>query len=277
MRKIILIIYLVIISCNPGLKYLDKFDGLNGKPSKLELKTYKVAFNDSLDDQHEQLAYKISELYDSEGKKLKTLMFGNNDTVIAATTRYSYDKFGNLSYSIMYNRDSTTKIETWHKYDVKGRKIATKYERGDIKTSKKNFFDDENRTETIIAKYEDGSFKEHSIQKYDENWKEVELISLDSLGKQTTRIEFGHDQNENINSSKWYNEEDELYSFYNTRYNDYNDRIVSHKYKVNGKDTIHNETTRFKYEYDNHDNIKVKELFSDGKLVFISRYSYEYN
>lgn len=275
MRKIILIIYLIIISCSPGLKYLDKFDGLKGQPSKVELKTYKVTINDSLDKPIELLSYKISEIYDTKGRKLKTLMFGDNDTIIAATTRYSYDKSGNLLYSIMYNRDSTTKIETWHKYDVKGRKIGTSYERGDIKISRKFFFDEENRTETIIAEYEDGSFKEHSIQKHDENWKKVELLSLDSLGNQTMRIEFGYDKNENINNSKWYNGEDELYSFYNTSFNDYHDPILKLKYKVNGKDTTLNKTTRFKY--DNYKNIKEKKLISDEKLVFISRYNYEYN
>ena len=54
------------------------------------------------------------------------------------------------------------------------------------------------------------------------------------------RIEFGYDKNENINNSKWYNGEDELYSFYNTSFNDYHYPILKLKYKVNGKDTTLN-------------------------------------
>jgi len=275
MRKIIFFITIFIFSCKSSLKYLNEYDGLNGKPTKVELITYMIEYNDSLP--IETMAYKKIEFYDSEGRKIKTLMYKSDGTPSTGGIYYDYDKYGNLEKSIMYNKDSTINTEHRYRYDEKGRKIENVFISRDRKSITRYIFNDKNRTERIIGKYEDGSFIENAIQKFNDNWKKIELVSYDSLGKQETRIVFEYDQNRNLNGYKWFNDNNKLYKFSRTTFNKFKDPIISHSYKVERQDTTLNNTTKFKYLYDKKNNIIEEKLFSSEKLMFRTKNIYEYS
>lgn len=262
------------MSCNTSLKYLNQFDGYNGKPKRVESTTYKVEYKDSVGT--EKMAFKNIEFYDNKGRKIKTLMYKSDGSPSTGGIYYSYDKFGNDIKSIMYNRDSTINSESLSKYDDYGNKIEGIYKSGNRETKTINIFDRENRTEQIIGKNGDGSFKENALQKYDEKWNKIELISYDSIGNQKTRIEFEYDKNNNLDSYKWYNAKNELYNFSKTTFNKQNDPIIALGYRVNDKDTILNKTTKFEYKYDEKKNIVEQKLFSNDKLVWTTKYNYEY-
>ncbi|WP_304141336.1 hypothetical protein [Mesoflavibacter zeaxanthinifaciens] len=274
MRKAIFIIFLICISCNSNLKYLNQFDGFNGKPKKIESTTYKIEYKDSV--ATEKMAYKNIEFYDSKGRKIKTLMYKSDGSPSTGGIYYSYDKFGNEIKSIMYKRDSTINSENLSKYDKYGNKIEGIYISGNRKSSTKRIYDRKNKTVKIIGKKGDGSFKENAIQKYDDKWNKIELISYDSIGNQKTRIEFGYDKNYNLNSYKWYNSKNELYNFSKTTFNENNDPIIALGYRVKNKDTILNKTTKFEYKYDEKKNVIEQKLFSNDKLVWTTKYNYEY-
>lgn len=262
------------MSCNTSLKYLNPFDGYNGKPKRIESTTYKVEYKDS--GPTEKMAFKNIELYDNKGRKIKTLMYKSDGSPSTGGIYYSYDKFGNEIKSIMYNRDSTINSESLSKYDDYGNKIEEIYKSGNRESKTINIFDRDNRTEQIIGKNGDGSFQENALQKYDEKWNKIELISYDSIGNQQTRIEFEYDKNYNLNCYKWYNAKNELYNFSKTTFNKQNDPIIALGYRVNDNDTILNKTTKFEYKYDGKKNVEEQKLFSNDKLVWFTKYNYEY-
>ncbi|MGJ8551284.1 hypothetical protein [Winogradskyella wichelsiae] len=274
MKKAIVILFIIFVSCNTSLKYLNQFDGFNGKPKRIESTTYKVEYKDSV--AIEKMAFKNIEFYDYKGRKIKTLMYKSDGSPSTGGIYYSYDKFGNEIKSIMYNRDSTINSENLSKYDGYGNKIEGIYISGNRKSTTINIIDRENRTEQIIGKNGDGSFKENAIQKYDDKWNKIELISYDSIGNQTTRIEFEYDKNYNLNSYKWYNAKNELYNFNKTTFNNQNDPIIDFAYRVKDKDSILKKTTKFEYKYDEKKNVVEQKLFSDDKFLWTTKYNYEY-
>ncbi|WP_299000574.1 hypothetical protein [uncultured Tenacibaculum sp.] len=274
MKKTIVFLFIIFVSCNTSLKYLNQFDGYNGKPKKIESTTYKVEYKDSI--ATEKMAFKNIEFYDNKGRKIKTLMYKSDGSLSTGGIFYSYDKFGNQIRSIMYNRDSTINSENINKYDKYGKKVERIYKSGNRGSSTKRIYDRENKTVQIIGKNSDGSFKENAIQKFDDKWNEIELISYDSIGNQKTRIEFGYDKNYNLNSYKWYNSKNELYNFSKTTFNENNDPVIARGYRVKNKDTTLNKTTKFEYKYDGKGNIIEQKLFSNDKFVWMTKYNYEY-
>jgi len=274
MKKTLFILFVIFFSCNTSLKYLDKFDGYKGKPKKVESTTYKIEYKDSI--ANEKMAFKHIEFYDSSGRKTKTLTYKSDGSPSSGGWSYEYDKLGNQTKNILYNRDSTVNVENLYKYNKYGQQTEKVYISDNRKSVTKSIYDRKNRTEQIIGKNSNGSFTENAIQKYDEKWHKIELISYDSIGKQKTRIEFEYDKSENLNSYKWYNSSNELYNFSKTAFNKNNDPIISIGYNVKNKDTIINKTTKFEYQYDEKNNIIEEKMFSSEKLVWITRYNYEY-
>ena len=274
MKKATFIIFIFFISCNSSLKYLNQFDGLNGKPKKTDWTSYKVEYKDNV--QTEKMAYKYIEFYDSKGRKIKTLMYKSDGSPATGGIYYSYDKYGNKIKSIMYNRDSTINSERLFKYDNYGNEIEEISIRRNKKNKTTNVFDRKNKTERVIRKNGDGSFKSSAIYQYDDKWNKIELISYDSIGNQKTRIEFEYDKNYNITSDKWYNRKNELYNFSKVTFNKHNDPIIAFDYRVKNKDTILNKTTKYEYKYDKNKNVVEKKLFNIDKLVWITKYNYEY-
>ncbi len=273
-KNIILIICFIFIGCKAGLKHLNQFDGFNGNPKKVEMTGYKIEYKDSIPT--ENMGFKDINFYDSIGRKTKTLMYKSDGSLSTGGVYYNYDKYGNLIESIMYKEDGTINIKNLYKYDKFGFEIERLYIRDTSKTVTKKVYDRKNKTVQIIGKNPDGSFKENAIQKHDEKWNKTEFTSFDSLGNQKTRIEFIYDHNMNLNSSKWYNENNELYDFSKTTFNRHDDPVKSIGYRVKGKDTILNKTAEFEYEYDSKQNLLEKKIFTDGKWDWTIKYEYEY-
>lgn len=275
MRKLIFFITLFIFSCKSSLEHLKKYDGLNGKPTRVELIMYKIDLIDSIP--IESMAYKQIEFYDIKGRKVRTLKYKSDGTPSTGGIYYHYDKYGNLKKSTMYNRDSTINTVHRYQYDKKGREVEKVFiSRGDIKTLTRYIFNDKTRTERIIVKSGDGRFKENAIRKYDNNWKQIELISYDSLGKPQSRTEFEYDRNGNLSGYYSFDNKNQLYKFSRKFFNKFNDPTIFRGYKVVEKDTTLNYTTKIEYLYDKKKNIIEEKLFSDEKLIWRTKYNYQY-
>lgn len=274
MKRINFIICILFISCTSSLKYLNKFDGFNGKPEKIESTKYKVEYKDSIST--ETMAYKTIDFFDSKGRKTKTLMFKSDGSPSTGGIYYSYDKFGNQVKSIMYNRDGTINLENQYKYDNYGNEIERVYLSGNRKSITKTIYDRKNKTLRITGKYSDGSFKEDAIQKHDDKWKKTELISFDSNGDQETRIEFFYDKTGNAIQSKWYNSENELYEYYNSTYNLKNDRIRIEKYRISNGEPKLVDDTKTAYEYDEKGNLIEVRSNSNEQTTWITKNEYQY-
>ncbi|KRG30547.1 hypothetical protein [Salegentibacter mishustinae] len=274
MKKILFFFCFAFVSCNSGLQFLNKFDGFNGKPKEVKTTTYRVKYEDSIPTKN--LAYMNIDFYDSKGKKIKTLMYKSDGSRSTGGTYYKFDKNGNLIRSIMFNRDSTVNIEIDYKYDDYGNQIEKTYSSEFRRFTTKTIYNRATGTAKIIGEYSDGSFKENAVLEFNDKWNEKELISYDSTGIQTNRIEFFYDSEENKIQSKWFNAKNELTSYYNSNYNSKGDRISIEKYKIkNGKPEL-TDDTKIEYEYDEKNNFIEKRLIHNGKITFITKYEYSY-
>jgi len=266
MKKILLIILIIFSSCNTRLKFLDKYSGFKGEPKKVESMYFKIDYRDSL--LSEKLAFKLITFYDEKGRKIKNLEYKSDGTPSSRGQYYNYDKYGNRIRTIFYNIDSTLNVENLYKFNDYGKETERIYIYRNKKSITKSIYDIKKRTKQI-----DG---QNSIIKYDKKWKEIEYVNYDSIGKQESRTEFGYDQNGKLNSYKYYNSNNKLYKFSKLTFNKYNAPLISISYLVKDKDTIHDKTTSFKYEYDKNNNIIKEYLYTNEKLVWITRYIYEY-
>lgn len=275
MRKTIFIIFIILFGCNAKLKYLNKFDGYKDEPKKVEETSYSIDPKDSLF--KETYRGKIIMFYDTKGRKTKALMYNSENSISMGGTHYNYDQQGNMTESILYNIDSTINSKHIYKYNNYGQQIEHIHINGnDINSTTKSNFDRQKRTEEIMGKHSDGSFKEYTVQRYDKNWNVSEVIGYDSTGKQEARIEFEYDADGNKNSSKWYNTKDELYNFSKTIFNKHNHPIEDYSYNVKGVDTILKQVTRMEYKYYPNNNIKERKYVYSDKLIYILRYKYNY-
>lgn len=268
-----LIIILTLGSCS-NLKYLDTFDGFNNKPKEVESTTFRVKYFDSLP--KEEMAFKYVYFYDSKGRKFKALSYKSNGSPSSGGWNYSYDKYGNQTQNIFYNIDSSINVQNNYKYNKFGQQIEREYISGGKISITKNIYDRKNRIQKIISKKSDGSFKEKAIQRYDKQWRKIELVSYDTLNKQKSRIEFFYDEDGNENQSKWYNSENKLYEYYNSTYNSKNDRIQIKKYQVRNGESKLVSDTKTEYKYDEKGNCIEERLISNGKVSWITKNKYKY-
>jgi len=272
MKKIqFLIIILILGSCS-NLKYLNAFDGFKNKPYKVESTTYRVIDVDSL--AKEEMAFKSIYFYDSKGRKFKSTGFKSDGSPSSGGWNYSYDKYGNETQITLYNKDSSINVQNNFKYNKFGQQIEREYISDGKKSITKNIYDRKNRIQKIIGEKNDGSFSEKAIQRYDKQWRKIELISYETQSKQKSRIEFFYDEKGNENQSKWYNSENNLYEYYNSTYNFNNDRIRIEKYRIrNGKSKLISDT-KTEYKYDEKGNCIEERLIFNGKASWITKYKY---
>lgn len=275
MKKTILIIFIILTSCNSNLKYLNKYGGYKEKPKKVEETSYEIVNKENI--VSERYTGKITVFYDFKGRKIKTMLYKSDDTPSVGGIYYSYDQHGNEIEDIMYNIDSTINSKNNYKYNNHGQQIESIHiSFGNIESISKSNFDRHRRIEEIISKYGDGSFREYVIKKYNKNWNSTELISYDSIGNQEGRFEFEYDKNGNKNSSKWYNAKGDLYNFTKTTFNIQNDPVSDFSYAIKGRDTVLEQITRFEYKYYKNNNIKERKLILNDEHIYILRYKYEY-
>ncbi len=276
-KPILLLLLVFTYSCSNSLKYLNSFDGLNGKPKRAELAGFKIEYKDSLPFEKATSKYILS--YDLKGRKLNTTTYSFKDNSYSKSIsfNYFYNKHGNETKVIMYDRDGTINIEKKTKYDRHGRIIKSVSIRNNKRSSvTKRTYNRKHKTGKLIQERDNSNLKEITVQKYDENWQAIELKSLDGLGRQKGRVEFRYDKKNNKISQKWYNSKNELYNFSKTSFNENNDPILSFSYSVKGKDTMLKKTMKFKYLYDKQNNVIEEKLFSNDKLTSITRYKYTY-
>jgi YD repeat-containing protein len=273
MRKIQILLILLFVSCS-NLKYLEPFDRFKNKPKSIESTTYSITYIDSL--AKEEVAYKFILLYDSKGRKIKNSGFKSDGSPSAGGEEYTYDKYGNNTQIILYKQDRSINTQINFRYNKFGQKTEREYISGWKKSITKYIFDRKNRVEKIIEKRNDSSISENAIQKYDKNWRKIELISNDSSNKQKSRIEFFYDKKNNEIQSKWYNSENKLYEYYKSTYNFYNDRIRIEKYHIRSGESKLVSDTKTEYKYDEKGNCIEERLISNGKTSWITKNEYKY-
>lgn len=274
MKKIQFLIIIIILGGCSNLKYLDEFDGFKNKPKEVESTKFRIKYVDSLP--KEEMAFKYIYFYDSKGRKFKSRSFKSDGSPSSGGWSYSYDKYGNETQITIYNIDSTINVQNNYKYNKFGQQIEREYISSGEKSITKYFYDQKNRIQKIIIKNEDGSFRENAVQRYDKQWRKIELTSYDAQGKQKSRIEFFYDERGNENQSKWYNSENKLYEYYNSTFNFKNDRIRIEKYRIeNGESKLVSDTIT-QYKYDEKENCIEERLIYNGKISWITKNKYKY-
>ena len=274
MKKFRFLTLLLILSSCSSLKYLDAFDGFKNKPKKVESTTYRVKYIDSL--ATEEMAFKRVHFYDSKGRKFKSTSFKSDGSPSSGGWNYSYDKYGNNTQNTLYNKDSSINVQNNFKYNNFGQQIEKEYISDGKKSITKNIYNRKNRIQKIVGKKNDGSFSEKAIQRYDKQWREIELISYNTQSKQKSRIEFFYDEKGNKIQTKWYNSENKNYNSYNSTYNFNNDRIRIEKYEIrNGESKLINDS-KTEYKYDEKGNCIEKTHISNGKASWITKNKYNY-
>jgi len=269
----ILISFLIFNSCS-SLQNLDALEGYKGFPTEVESTSFKVTYVDGVP--QEELHEMSIHYFDYKGYKTKHFTFNADGSRRGLRWAYSYDKFGNQTQTIAYNEDNSINFKINSKYNKYGRPIKMKYVKGGKGSKTKYQYDRKNKIEKIIGKYGDGSFKENTISKYDEKWRETEVISYDESGRQESRIECEYDKNGNQIINRWYNANDILHAYYHSTYNSMNDRTRVEQYSIkNGKPELVNESN-IEYTYDAKENCVEERHILNGKTSWVVKYKINY-
>jgi len=274
MRIITFLLFLIFVNCS-SLKYLKSFGELHNKPKKIvEAKTYKINYNKN--GITEEFAHSSIDYYDAKGRKFKNIRFKSDGTRLDADRLYYYDQYGNLIREILYKQDGSIRFEIENQYNKFGQLIVSDFTSGENKMTKEYFIDRTKKSSKFVIKNQDNTLLETVLFKYDNNWREIEALSLNDKNEQTSRIEFFYDEKGNNIQTKWYNSENNLNNIYNTTFNIENDRTKVERFHItDGKPKFVN-AEKFEYQYDDKGNCVVQKLISNGKVSWITRYKYTY-
>lgn len=274
MKKIKYIIVILVLGSCSSLKHLDAFDGFKGKPRKVESTNYRIKHFDGLTKR--EMGFKEVYFYDLKGRKIKMTSFKSDGSPSSGGSSYLYDKYGNEIQNTLYKIDGTINIQINYKYNQFGQQVEKEFIRNGKKSITKSSFDRKNRVQKIIGHKNDGTLNEIAIQKFDQKWREIELISYDNFNKQKSRIEFFYNKDGNQIQSKWYNAENIIYEYYNSTFNINNDKIRIEKYRINdGKPKLISDS-RIEYKYDKKGNCIEERIISNGKTTWLTINKYKY-
>jgi hypothetical protein len=273
----ILILFLAFIlgisSCTT-LRFLEAFNGYNGKPKFVESKTYTVS--GSGDSVIDNLAYKNIFHFDRKGRTVKHLSYKADGTLSNGGWNYIYDKMGNIVQNTLYNIDSTVMVRNNFSYNKYGQQILRKYVSGIRNTITKTEYDRMRRIGVKEGYMDDTVFHEKTILSYDNKWREIELKTFNKSGQDGTRIEKVYDQNGNMILSRWYDSTNRLYEFYKTNFDNKKNTTKIEHYMVKGADTTLFSTTEKEYGYDEKGNIIFERLSSNKRTRWITRNQFHY-
>lgn len=273
MKNTLFIIFIILFSNCTSYKSLKSFDGTNGAPKKIEKTEYEVFHRDNSKIVYEQ--YKNIYFYDYKLRRIKELTYMPYGKLNSENWSYYYNEYGNKIKSVLYNGDSVI-FQNIYKYNKNNILIEYKRIEHEKKSELIKIIDDNKRTEIRVVKNKNGSIKDSSITKYDKTWSKIETISYDSIGKFKIRLKYLYDKNGNWSEYKKFNNKNELLYSSKTIFNKFNDPISANSITIKNNDTIIGKVTKFEYKYDKRKNIKEEKLYSDNKLVWITKYKYEY-
>ncbi len=173
MRKILLLSLfgLFLQSCQ-HLKYLNSFDGYKGEPKIVESQIYEI------DVEGEKIIEVLSSIdifhFDDDGRIVKWVDFyGPNKVSTGGGWHYEYDKKGNITEFYFYQLDSTVQNIIHYSHNKYGQIIEEKSNN----FIKKITYDRQNRLAELISRDRNGKFHNKTRWKYDEHWREVELVT----------------------------------------------------------------------------------------------------
>ncbi len=273
--KIIQFLLLLFLFGNcSNLKYLKPFDGLKGRPKTVESKTYKVEYYENA--AVEKLAHSEIEYYDLQGRKIKSNSYKSDGTTDDGDKVYEYDKNGLLLKEILYKKDGSVNYKIENEYNQFGQLILNDFSSTRNRMIREYTFNRIKKNSKFIRKDQDGTILERATFKYDNQWRMVELKELNKDNNQTSRIEFFYDERGNEILSKWYNSQNHLNNYYKSVYNVENERTKIERYHLNDGKAKFVSSEELEYKYDNHQNVIEKKLISNGKISWITRYSYTY-
>lgn len=272
-RRLTLIFSLFVLAVSgcAHLKYLDPFDGYNGKPKIVESSTYSVSGD------QEKLAYKFYYHYDDQGRRQFHSAFKSDGSPSTGGTTYIYDKKGNILQSTRLNRDSTINSQVTFRYNRKGQEVLKEIVDGRGKTVTRTNYNKKDRTATVISLTNDTIFFDHAILQYDRHWKRVnEIRSYNKDGRLRNRIEKHYNATGVETGNQWFDSTNKLYSISKWELDQHNNATIAYGYAVKDGDTSIPRITRFEYQYDSQGNILYKAIISEGKKSWVTRNVYHY-
>jgi hypothetical protein len=281
MKKIItLFVFSFFLWSCTSLKFLDVFDGNNGRPQKTETLVFEVKYINN--EVVIEKKYTIIFIYDKRGRRLVIHTSKPGEDIGLKGMYYDFDKYGNEIRIEIKTNKGLTHILNKYKYNKYGQQIKREYFafRGDtlsrkVITSHKYFR--KGRTDSIIAKMSSKEDAEYMIKKYDEQWREIEYSFLYQSGKLRKKHTYEYDSNGNNILTRYYNSSNKLIKLTYNKFNEKNDLISNLIFKVHNSDTIKTKgQTYYEYKYDSKDNISKKKWFVNDKLKYIEEVKYTY-
>lgn len=272
---ILLIFYFVFSSCTIN-KYLNKFDGYNGKPKLIESKSYRVVKENDSILKGEQMLHDI-DYYDITGRHLKNISFRPDGNKSMGGLYFEYDRLGHLSQVTFYNKDSTVNSQTKFIYNKKGQKLSEEHigENNEQKSIYISEYQEKKNITKVLGKRSDGTIIEKILMKHNKKSQEIEKLSFNENNTLKSKIMFKYDNKGNLIEHIWCNSEGVPLNKYTKTYDKNNNYIYGEKYRLIGKDSLIN-TTKRQIEYDKKGNILKYIFFENDKPTLIEEYKIIY-
>jgi len=258
---ILTILSLTLYSCS-NFKFIDR-QGFKSNPKIVESSWFKIIKKDTLFEK--KLINKDIYYFDKKGRTIKNLCY-KSDSSKCYSKKYNYDKYGNI-IEYIYGKDSTVVRHNKFVFNKKG-KLLSEESTGIDKITNMVFYKYDkngNNIEELIMN-EDNTFIRKSVFEYNQKNQRVSLKSFNENGTpKEGKITISYDIDGNEYESRVYDLKDRLMYFYREDYDKFNNKILTEKYSIKGKDTILSSASKIEYIYDEKGNVIKETHFNQKK------------
>lgn len=263
---LLIICNIFLTNCH-NLKYLKAHDGFKGKPKIVE--TQQISILEANDTIREKLSSMDIFYYDKKGRIINWEDFyGPVKKKYNQRWHYGYDKNGNVVEFYEVGLDGSISHIVYYEHNKYGQLIEEKV---DSVVRKRITYDRKKRTSELIAVDESDECREKVITKYNEDWKELKILIYDCENNLKSKIEKQYDSKGNQVASKWYNSNNVMHTIYRSDFNDKGQPKKTYSMNINGQDTLITKEKNIDYKYDTYGNIIEEKVFSEGKIMSLSR------
>jgi hypothetical protein len=263
--RILILLAALQCSCNQ-LKYLDAFDGYEGKPKIVEVESYEIVDNGI--QSKEELSSVDVFYFDNKGRMTNWLDFyGPEKKPGSNGWKYEYDEKGNIIKFYMIDLNNKALDPIIYEYNKNGQLVLERRK----ESIKKIQYDKDQRTALLTANRKDGTFLERALIKYDLKGREIESSSYDSSNNLITRYNYSYDLEKASKKTERYGSENKLISISHL-YNDIQGNPIKiEAYRATGKDTILTSKTDYINKYDALNNLIEQKVFFNDKATYVEK------
>tara|TARA_R110001583_G_scaffold16263_1_gene66610 strand:+ start:895 stop:1629 length:735 start_codon:yes stop_codon:yes gene_type:complete len=203
--------------------------------------------------------------FDKKGNPIKNLYYKSDSSKSYSYKNHRYDKYGNLIESI-YRNDSSIIRHNIFVYNKNGNLLSSQSTGISGKTTIMSYkYDKKGNNIEELVRNEDGKFLKKNFYKYNLKNQRIYLQSFnEDETPQEGMVTHSYDVNGNEYDSRVHDFQGKLKYFYREHYDKFNNKILTEKFEVKGKDTILNYASPIAYNYDVKGNI-IRETHYNQK------------